>query len=215
MIVVPRQNTPVLMSAMPSLVDKAFQDEGTRLSKNQVINLASLVAIETGRGKSVQNWNLGNLTAGESYSGKVWRPPWFEVTDTSSERDKSLHKLMLEGKAPSAFRAYDSVQIGAKDFAKFLLKPTYAGLMKAANGSDSDNYRLAIAERYSKDYLNPKVTDTLIQLRSEFGGVPETRTRSILPLLTGAGLLVTLWYVGKNLFARGSASSRVPATNRE
>lgn len=169
MIVVPMLTTPVPLEVIPDLIEGAFHVLGTRISREQKVNLTSLVAIETDRGKSVQNGNLGNISAGASYAGKVWRPPWFSVSESSPPSMLALNRKMLDGKAPSAFRAYDSVQVGAVDFARLLLSPPYAPLMRAADGNDVDAFRRELARRYSPDYENAAVTRTLEKLRAELG----------------------------------------------
>lgn len=170
MIVVPRVTTPLPMEVIPDLIEGAFHVLGTRITPAQKVNLASLVAIETDRGKSIQNGNVGNISAPPSYTGKVWRPPWFEVNESSPASMLALNRKMLDGKAPSAFRAYDSVQVGAVDFARLLLSAPYAALMRAADGHDVDAFRRELARRYSPDYENAAVTRSLEKLRAELGG---------------------------------------------
>lgn len=169
MLVVPRTPTPLAFYAIPALIDAAFRAKGKVLSPVQRANLATLVAIETARGSAVQNYNIGNITAAESYHGSAWRPPWFDVDASSSERMLALHASMIAGKAPRAFRAYESHEQGALDFASLLLASGYASLMRGAESSDPDVFRRALAERYSKDYSNPKATAALRQLQQEFG----------------------------------------------
>jgi hypothetical protein len=169
MVVVPRLTTPLPLELIPDLIEGAFHVLGTRITPAQKVNLTCLVAVETDRGKSIQNGNLGNISAGESYSGRVWRPPWFEVNESSAPSMLALNKKMLDGKAPSAFRAYESIQVGAVDFARLLLSPPYAALMRAADGSDVDAFRRELARRYSSDYDNAAVTRTLEKLRAELG----------------------------------------------
>ena len=201
MQVVPRQATPLGLQAIPGLVEAAFAALGTRITGVQRVNLAALVAIETARGRSVQNGNLGNITARADYSGMVWRPPWFEINATSSPRDVQLHAAMLAGKAPSAFRAYASAEEGARDFARFLLKPQYAPLLRAATSTDVDAFRRALAERYSADYKNPDATRTLTQLVHELGG---TTSRNV----AGSLLVVAALVVLVSAYARTGARSR-------
>jgi hypothetical protein len=169
MVVVPRLTTPLPLELIPDLIEGAFHVLGTRLTPAQKVNLTSLVAVETDRGKSIQNGNLGNISAGPSYTGRVWRPPWFEVDDSSPPSMLALNKKMLDGKAPSAFRAYESIQVGAVDFARLLLSPPYAPLLRAADGNDVDAFRRELARRYSPDYENAAVTRTLEKLRAELG----------------------------------------------
>jgi hypothetical protein len=199
MIVVPRLSTPVGLEALPDLIEAAFNVLGRRITPQQRVNLAALAAIETSRGKSVQNGNVGNISAGPSFSGPVWRPPWFEVDASSPPRMLELNRAMLEGRAPSAFRAYDSVQAGAVDFARLLLSTPYAPLMRAANGNDVDAFRRELAQRYSADYKNAAATRTLEQLRAELGGAAPGAGGA----LALVALLASAWWYGRRRRRRG------------
>lgn len=169
MLVVPRVNTPLGMQALPALVEAGFRAIGRTLSPVQRVNLAALVAIETARGSAIQNGNLGNISAGESYQGAAWRPPWFEVDAGSSERMQALHVAMLAGHAPSAFRAYDSHTEGARDFAATLVR-SFPSVVEAAANASADAFRRALfTSHYAPEYENPKVTATLEKLQAELG----------------------------------------------
>jgi hypothetical protein len=193
-VVVPRLPTPLALASLPGVIEAAFGQLGSRLTPIQRVNLAALVAIETNRGRSVQNGNVGNISAGESFSGPVWRPPWFEVTEASSPRDVALHAAMLAGRAPRAFKAYGSVQEGAKDFARFLLQPAYAPLMRAAASSDVDAFRAELAALYSGDYKNPAATRSLAQLVAELGGAPAAGAGAAVVVLLLGLLALRAWW---------------------
>jgi hypothetical protein len=185
MLEVPRTVTPLALGAIRPLIEAAFAGLGRPLSALEAVNFAALVAIETARGQSVQNGNVGNITAGPTYTGPVWRPPWFQ------DEAHPLHAVMLAGKAPSAFRAYDSLAAGAKDFAQLLLSEKYAPLVRAANQPSADVFRVALSERYSPDYKNPKSTATLEALQREFG----------LNVAAGSAGLASLLLLGVGVWA--------------
>lgn len=167
MIVVPRKNTPLTMEQIKTAVANTWDGD---LSQNELANLSALVAIETGRGKSVQNHSPGNVTAAQSYPGMVWRPPWFELTPSSSDRDIRLHELMLKGQAPSAFRAYNSFQEGFADWRKMLEK-SFPEVLAAAKGSAGEQFGNALAQKYSGDYKNNTAAFRSLELLAdEFGG---------------------------------------------
>jgi flagellum-specific peptidoglycan hydrolase FlgJ len=167
MQVVPRVTTSLALTSIRPLIEAAFRAEDRDLSPIQAINLTALVALETARGKSIQNFNVGNITAAHTYTGPVWRPPWFEKT--GDPKLDALHERMLAGTAPSAFRAYASHEEGAKDFARFMLTDKYASVMRAADQPDADTFRRALSERYSHDYENPASTASFRQLQRELG----------------------------------------------
>jgi hypothetical protein len=191
--IVPRLPTPLALAVLPGVVQAGFEAAGAKLTPTQRVNLAALVAIETARGKSIQNGNVGNISAGASYGGAVWLPPWVELTEASSARDRALHEAMLAGRAPRAFRAYESVQEGARDFARFLLAPAYAPLLRAADSNDVDAFRRELARRYSADYSNPASTRSLAQLVTELGGAPVAGAGAAAVLLLGVIALRQWW----------------------
>ncbi len=169
MLVVARSPTPLSQSAFPGLIEQAFQAEQAPLRGVQRMMLAVLASIETGRGRAIQNHNVGNITAGPNYAGAVWRPPWFDPAEAaSSERLARLHQEMLAGRAPAAFRAYDSRDEGARDFARVLLR-SFPEVMRAALIPNAERFRAALAEKYSPDYRNPKTGEALAQLMREYG----------------------------------------------
>lgn len=177
------------MSGLTALVDAGFRALGRTLSAVERVNLAALVAIETARGSAIKNGNVGNISASASYPGPVWLPPWFEPGQTDPKL-AALHESMLAGKAPSAFRAYDSPEHGARDFARLLLTEPFASVMRAAGQTSADVLRRALSERYSHDYRNPAATATLEALQRQLGLAPGSG-------VAGGALLVlaALWFL--------------------
>lgn len=120
------------------------------------------------------NHNIGNITASERFDGAVWRPPWFELDPGALQRGEvspklvELHEAMLRGQAPSAFRAYPSADDGARDFARVLAK-NFPEVLRAARVPNAENFRKALAEKYSHDYRNPAATKSLAALMRDFG----------------------------------------------
>ena len=99
--------------------------------------LTTHVAIENGCGggacTGLANNNLGNISLAEASTKNAphWRPPWYpSPTDETPELYRALHAQMLEGKAPSAFRAYDSLEDGARAYAD-LLRRRYPAMLNA------------------------------------------------------------------------------------
>lgn len=161
MIVVPRVSTPVtapqardaLLSAMPGL---------DRLS---AALLLALVWVETGGGGLI-GWNAGNISAGPSYPGEVWRPPWFEPVQTDPKL-AALHQRMLDGTAPQAFRSYRSAPEGFADFAGVLARQ-FPTVLAAAKTGDARTFVAALHDSgYSKDYTAGHVP-TFVSLADKF-----------------------------------------------
>lgn len=170
LIFVPRTPTPLdLRAIVDPLLGHLRAKGGSGVTRTVGLNLAVLIGIETGHGRQCQNFNVGNVTAGASYDGKAWRPPWFDATEAAADpRLAALHVKMGEGKAPSAFRAYDSLDAGISDFARVLVRD-FPEVLEAAKQTDPDVFRRALAQKYSHDYGNVDVTDTIRKLQSELG----------------------------------------------
>lgn len=132
------------------------------------------VWLETGRGKSMFNNNWGNITAGGSWLGDFWRPPWFNKVelDALPNGDRktkllALHQQMLEGRAPQKFRAYNSMLDGLRDYTARLNREFHA-LVDAAKTGSPDKYADAIrSSGYNKD-ADPSTAASLRSLMNEF-----------------------------------------------
>lgn len=171
MLIVPAVTTPItaeqarvaLVAAMPGIDG----DTGTLL--------LALIWIETANGH-LQNWNPGNITASDKWPGAAWRPPWFTVDASSPPIMVHLHELMLRGKAPSAFRAYDSLLEGFLDFAR-VLRSMFPSVLAAAATGDAAKFVTALHDSgYSKDYSPahvPHMVHLQQQLAPQFAGFPK------------------------------------------
>jgi hypothetical protein len=171
--IVPRRNTPITAAVAVTAVRNAYFDFFDEDAPRKVLELLlALVWVETGRGKSCQNFNVGNITASNAFSGDAWRPTWFDLDDggKKTERDVFLHNEMLAGRAPFAFRAYPSLQAGCADFIR-ILDRSFSNVLEAAEDGDPEEFREALAEKYSKDYDNPRHTETFRLLQQEFRGI--------------------------------------------
>lgn len=178
MQVVERRNTPITAQAARDAFARAYVREfGTTPSIDEAALLLALVWIETAQGKSVQNFSPGNVTASDRYEGSAWRPPWFELSPASTDRERQLNADMRAGKAPRAFRAFDSLDAGMVDFVH-VLRRDFPEVMAAAKTGDPDHFRVALSQAYSGDYKNAAATRTLSTFMSEFGGSPKARAGS-------------------------------------
>lgn len=91
------------------------------LTALQRCHLQAQIAIETANGRGMQNFNVGNLIVSSSQQNGpalFWRPSWFRIDENSSARDLELHQLMLDGREPSAFRAYGSLEEGIEAYVR-------------------------------------------------------------------------------------------------
>jgi len=196
-IVVARTRTPFAQAAFPGLIQEAFEAENMQLQGLQRMMLAVLVALETGRGSSMYNNNVGNISASPNYAGMVWRPPWFDPAEAAGNpRNEALHREMLAGRAPSAFRAYEGIQDGARDFARVVAK-NFPEVLAASLVPNADTFRAALARKYSPDYANPAATKSIAKLMSEYGITPGGAAGG-----TGVLMMLALAWLGWRLLKR-------------
>lgn len=154
------------------------------------------VWLETGRGESMFNNNWGNITAGSSWLGDYWRPPWFNKTEVDALPDGArktkllaLHQQMLEGKAPQKFRAYSSMSEGLRDYIARLNREFHA-IVDAAKTGSPDAYADAIrSSGYNRD-ADPSTADSLRSLMHEFErkGYFSNFPKAQAPVVSSSGL---------------------------
>lgn len=141
------------------------------------------INIETANGEACNNNNPGNLTIEETTSRDFFRPLWYREEDATTPRLKQLHDLMLEGKAPRAFRAYDTLDQGTADYVAEL-KKRYPSILRAAESGDAATFASAIkSSGYAPDA--PAGTDNT--LRQMLQSYTKAGVYSGLPLVGTGG----------------------------
>lgn len=189
-VVVPAKTTSVSKEQALAALQRAWGP----LTRELAQSLLSLVWIETGGG-NLKNWNPGNISASDSYSGMLWRPPWYpEPTDETPQKYRDLHRAMLNKTAPSGFRAYATIDQGFADFVN-QLRHSFPEVVAAAQHGTADQFRQALSQKYSHDYRNPQSTATFEKLRASFAPVVahlpkgNAHREALIALgVTGAGL---------------------------
>lgn len=163
---VPATVTPLTVDTAAYSLQVAAQAADLYLTRAGALLLLALIWVETGRGQKTRQHNVGNVmargyrTSGVEYSvwsGDYWRPEWFD------DQSSSLYQKMLDGKAPSAFRAYVSLVDGMSDYVAILLnKPE---VISAANRGDVPQFVAELARSYSPDYssAHQKTFDSLVK----------------------------------------------------
>src|SRR5512138_508504 len=166
---VPRTKTPLSPSARAAPMESAINAYPTLVPARDYI--VALARVETGNGASLIANNFGNLSAGgfskgveKLYSGDYWRPPWF------ADSTNALHKKMLDGQAPSAFRAYGSASAGVRAYLGLLASAHYQPLIVAAWRDDVDQWVQQLHDTgYSRDY-GPKHVPTFRGILADIRG---------------------------------------------
>jgi len=166
MIIVPRVRTPETLASICAALVSAYQRTfGKALGRTLGELLAAQIWLETARGQSIQNHSPGNVSAGASWPGKAWRPTWFdEPAPDASERIKHLHAEMLAGRAPSAFRAFDSLDDGMADYLR-TLKRNFPQILAA--GSPEQLAQAIWDSRYTRDLTPAQSAPSLRSLWTE------------------------------------------------
>jgi flagellum-specific peptidoglycan hydrolase FlgJ len=124
--------------------------------------------LETGRGSACNNFNVGNISASSKYEGGAFRPAWYTISEGSSAQMKRLHEQMLKGQAPSAFRAYATLEAGMGDYVH-QLNTTFQSIVAAARSGDALATANAIkTSRYTPDIDPPAVAKSLDSIAKEF-----------------------------------------------
>lgn len=155
---VPRKATPVAESDVVRLLPGAFADAGLPLTREAARLFLGLVFLENKRGAGLYNHNWGNLAAGATWKGDLWRPEWYRQSDidampegTRKTRLQDLHNRMGRD-VPSAFRAYPTSDAGLKAFAALFRAQRYAVLLEAANTGKPAEFAAAVkASGYTPD----------------------------------------------------------------
>lgn len=125
-----RTVTPYTLDQMRSLMREALDARGTVISPDAADVLLAHLAFENAHGERVIQHNFGNLIATQEWAGDFWRPPWFGDPRPDWTPDlREKHELMLQGKAPAAFRGYTGGPEGMKFYLEALER---LGLLEAA-----------------------------------------------------------------------------------
>lgn len=193
---VPAITTPITKEQALAALQKAWGP----LTRELAASLLSLVWIETAAGK-LQNNNPGNISASSQYAGMIWRPPWYpEPTASTPQKLADLHRAMLNKTAPSAFRAYSTLEAGFADFVN-QLRHTYPEVVTAAEHGTPDQFREALSQKYSHGYRNPQATATFTKLRESFKPVvahlPSASHKTEAIVIAATGLALGAAYVGR------------------
>ena len=152
--VVPRERTPATAEEIVPVLAASLEARGTPPTQELLGGLMSQIWIETGRGDSLFNNGVGNVSASKSYPGLIIRPPWYDAESIAARQDGptktrylKLHQDMLNGKAPRAFRAYETLREGMDDYVD-KLHTRFPTVLAAAKTGDARALAQAIYDSY-------------------------------------------------------------------
>lgn len=147
---VPRKATPVAQADVVRQLPPAFELAGVPLNRAAARLFLALVFLENKRGTAIFNHNWGNLAAGQSWQGDVWRPEWYRQSDIDAlppgdrkARLQVLHDRMGTD-VPSAFRSYPTSSDGLRAFANLFKAKRYEPLVAVALTGDPGGFAAAL-----------------------------------------------------------------------
>jgi hypothetical protein len=149
--------TPLSFQQTEAAMRWALKSQIGREPRDVALALAlAKTALETGRWNSIWNFNLGNVKAGESYSGNytcitlnevlkgklVWFAPEGELTAAPSKGGKLVGAPIPvpEGHPQTRMRAYANVYDGADGYVDFVAKGRYFAAWKQLLDGDPVGY---------------------------------------------------------------------------
>lgn len=162
---VERHETPFAEPDIADLLRADLALRGIKAHQDQAALLLAQIALETGRGKACQNFNVGNLSAHDGLPGEWYRPPWFEVNSDSSQRMRDLHSKMLAGEVPRAFRSFRSFPAGVSGYVSIARA---LGVLDAAETGDAGKTAAQISRHYTPGANVAELAKSLDRLRGEF-----------------------------------------------
>lgn len=142
MNIVDRYKTPASEEQMKFALGRHF-------SGNRLAFTLAQTYLETAKWQSIYNYNVGNISASESFSGQAYRPHWYTVDANSSANLRELHEAMLQGKVPTAFRSYGSLREGVDAYA-LMMKQRFPEILTAADSGDPQQVADAIMVKYCR-----------------------------------------------------------------
>jgi len=221
---VPAIHRPLTRDATAAALVPAYvRVFGEKPDRNRAELLLAQVWLENANGASIIDRNIGNLSTSPSSGGDFWRPPWFDReavealpdTDQNKARYLELNDRMEQGRAPSAFRAFDSFDQGFDAWLRLLATPGKAPILAAASSGDANAFARAIFEtKYCPDPECAKAGPSYASLRDQihaasyFDGLEEKK-KVAPPAPAEAGYSFWVWGLLLRLRTSGIGAGRV------
>lgn len=159
---VPRVETPFQEASIAELLRLELHAQGLDPHQDMAALLLAQISLETARGKSCQNHNVGNITTFEG-AADYYRPIWFNEGQTNPHLIV-LHEAMKKNAAPRAFRSFASFGGGV---AGYVAAAKHLSVVEAARTGDAETMATVIRSAYAPD-APPGTGKSLDTLRNEF-----------------------------------------------
>lgn len=159
---VPRVETPFQEASIAELLRLELLAQGLDPHRDMAALLLAQIGMETARGHSCQNHNVGNITTTEG-AADFYRPIWFEPGQTNPHL-AVLHDAMLKNAAPRAFRSFADFHGGV---AGYVAAAKHLSVVEAARTGDAETMATVIRSAYAPD-APPGTGKQLDSLRNEF-----------------------------------------------
>jgi hypothetical protein len=181
---------PQVVSEILAAFKRRFGRTPTRLEARA---LYTLMAHETRHGKSIIAHNWGNVSTRQDSGHDWWLPTWLDADYIAAQpegpRLEQLYKLELaatQGKAPEAFRAYDSHEEGADAWLGLLATDRYTRIVQARGPEELWRAVWETGYCYEGDCNHDAVRQTYASIW-EATGRPETVEGAAIAAATAGG----------------------------
>lgn len=159
---VARIETPFQEASIAELLRHELIAQGLDPHQDMAALLLAQISIETARGHSCQNHNVGNITTTEG-AADYYRPIWFAPGQTDPHL-AVLHDAMTKNAAPRAFRSFPDFTAGV---AGYVAAAKHLSVVEAARTGDAETMATVIRSAYAPD-APPGTAKSLDSLRKEF-----------------------------------------------
>lgn len=215
---VPATPTPLNRDNTAARFLNAYQDAfGELPDRNRAELLLAMVWLENANGQSIIQHNWGNLSTVPSAGGDFWRPPWFDLDQVQAMEDGAkksrllnVHQRMLDGKAPEAFRAFESHELGARAWLKLLQQERMRPILDAASSGDATRFAHAIfSTGYCPDPECKAAGPSYAKLRDQINAASyfDNLKKKVHRAAAGEHLGLWFWCWGQLLSARTTLGS--------
>jgi hypothetical protein len=159
---VPRVETPFQEASIAELLRLELLAQGLDPHQDMAALLLAQIALETNRGHSCQNHNVGNITTFEG-AADYYRPIWFAEGQTNPHLIV-LHEAMKKNAAPRAFRSFADFRGGVSGY---VAAAKHLSVVEAARTGDAETMATVIRSAYAPD-APPGTGKNLDSLRREY-----------------------------------------------
>lgn len=183
-----RKRTAASPEEIASALLVGLKNSALEVTQELAYMLHAQLMLETGRGKSLFNFNPGNISVFPSkHKGDFYRPIWFRLKDIEAVSDPvkrarymRIHEKMNAGKAPMAFASSPTLAAGITYHLQFVKRRFPQVLGAASTGSGMAMGEAIYNSKYCRDdscqphIIGPAINSIADQMRTKglFAALP-------------------------------------------